>query len=65
MRNRHLALPFVLVLVLVACGDNIADTGDADAADHATTTLVELTADGGPRPALVAPGFLHGVARIR
>jgi hypothetical protein len=29
------------------------------------TTLVELTADGGPRPALTAPGFLHGVARIR
>jgi hypothetical protein len=33
--------------------------------DYATTTLVELTADGGPRPALIAPGFLHGVARIR
>jgi hypothetical protein len=33
--------------------------------DYATTTLVELTAAGGPSRALVAPGFLHGVARIR
>jgi hypothetical protein len=33
--------------------------------DYASTTLVELTAAGGPSRALVAPGFLHGVARIR
>lgn len=29
------------------------------------STLVDLTAAGGPEPALVAPGFLHGVARVR
>jgi hypothetical protein len=33
--------------------------------DYSETTLVELTADGGPRPALTAPGFLHGLARVR
>ncbi|MDQ2643174.1 MAG: DUF4374 domain-containing protein [Myxococcota bacterium] len=33
--------------------------------DYSETTLIELTADGGPRRALTAPGFLHGVARIR
>ncbi len=33
--------------------------------DYSETTLIELTAEGGPRRALTAPGFLHGVARIR
>jgi hypothetical protein len=33
--------------------------------DYSETTLLELTADEGPRRALAAPGFLHGVARIR
>ena len=30
-----------------------------------STTLIELTAEGGPRAALTAPGFVHGVARVR
>ena len=34
-------------------------------ADYSETTLIELTAAGGPKRALTAPGFLHGVARIR
>lgn len=33
--------------------------------DYARTTLIELTADGGPREALTAPGFLHAAARVR
>jgi hypothetical protein len=33
--------------------------------DYSETTLIELTAEGGPRHALTAPGFLHGVARVR
>ncbi|WP_236519195.1 hypothetical protein [Sandaracinus amylolyticus] len=33
--------------------------------DYATTTLIELTAEGGPRRALTAPGFLHAAARVR
>jgi hypothetical protein len=33
--------------------------------DYSETTLIDLTADGGPRPALTAPGFLHGLARAR
>lgn len=33
--------------------------------DYSKTTLIELTASGGPKEALTAPGFLHGVARIR
>lgn len=33
--------------------------------DYSETTVIELTADGGARRALTAPGFLHGVARIR
>jgi len=33
--------------------------------DYSQTTLIELTAAGGPRPTLVAPGFLHAVARAR
>ena len=32
---------------------------------YSESTLVELTADGGPENRLVAPGFLHGVARVR
>jgi len=39
--------------------------GAQTAADYTETTLVDLTAAGGPTPALTAPGFLHGVARIR
>jgi hypothetical protein len=33
--------------------------------DYSETTLIELTAEDGPRRALTAPGFLHGVAQIR
>jgi hypothetical protein len=33
--------------------------------DYSDTTLIELNAEGGPRRALTAPGFLHGVARVR
>ncbi len=33
--------------------------------DYSTTTLIDLTAEGGPKPALTAPGFVHGVARVR
>jgi hypothetical protein len=39
--------------------------GTESTADYSETTLIELTAEGGPRRALTAPGFLHGVARIR
>jgi hypothetical protein len=39
--------------------------GTETAADYSETTLIELTAEGGPRRAMTAPGFLHGVARIR
>jgi hypothetical protein len=39
--------------------------GTETTADYSETTLIELTAEGGPRRALTAPGFLHGVARIR
>jgi hypothetical protein len=39
--------------------------GTETMADYSETTLIELTAAGGPRRALTAPGFLHGVARIR
>lgn len=39
--------------------------GTQTTADYSETTLLELTADGGPRPAMTAPGFLHGVARVR
>lgn len=39
--------------------------GSETTADYAETTLIELTAEGGPRRSLTAPGFLHGVARIR
>ncbi|WP_394827260.1 hypothetical protein [Pendulispora albinea] len=33
--------------------------------DYSSTTLIELTAQGGPKRSLTAPGFLHGVARVR
>lgn len=33
--------------------------------DYSETTLVELTAEGGPKAAMTAPGFLHGLARVR
>lgn len=33
--------------------------------DYSETTLIDLTAEGGPRRAMTVPGFLHGVARIR
>lgn len=39
--------------------------GSETAEDYSETRLVDLTAAGGPAPALTAPGFLHGVARIR
>lgn len=29
------------------------------------STLIELTADGGPKTRLTVPGYLHGVARVR
>jgi hypothetical protein len=39
--------------------------GTETTADYAKTTLIELTAEGDPKPALTVPGFLHGMARIR
>lgn len=33
--------------------------------DYSETTLVELSANGAPVPALTVPGFLQGIARIR
>jgi hypothetical protein len=39
--------------------------GTETAADYTTTTLIELTAEGGPRRGLTVPGFLHGVVRVR
>jgi hypothetical protein len=39
--------------------------GTETTADYSETTLIELTAPGGPRRGLTAAGFLHGVARIR
>jgi hypothetical protein len=39
--------------------------GTETKSDYSETTLIDLTAEGGPRRALTAPGFLHGVARIR
>jgi hypothetical protein len=33
--------------------------------EYTETTLIELTAQGGPRVGLTAPGFVHGVARVR
>jgi len=39
--------------------------GTETTADYSETTLIDLTAEGGPKRELTAPGFLHGVARIR
>jgi len=39
--------------------------GTETTADYSHSTLIDLQAEGGPKPALTAPGFLHGVARIR
>lgn len=33
--------------------------------EYTKTTLIELTAEGGPKEALTVQGFLHGVARVR
>lgn len=33
--------------------------------DYSESTLIELTAEGGPKRALTVPGFLYGVARVR
>ena len=39
--------------------------GSQTKTDYSETTLVDLTAEGGPVDAMTIPGFLHGVARIR
>jgi hypothetical protein len=39
--------------------------GTETTADYTETTLIELTAEGGPKRGLTAPGFLHGVVRVR
>jgi hypothetical protein len=39
--------------------------GSQTKTDYSETTLVDLTAEGGPIDAMTVPGFLHGVARIR
>jgi hypothetical protein len=39
--------------------------GTETTADYSETTLIDLTAAGGPKRALTAPGFLHGVARVQ
>jgi hypothetical protein len=39
--------------------------GTETTSTYSQTTLIELTAEGGPKEALTAPGFVHGVARIR
>lgn len=39
--------------------------GTETTADYSETTLIELTASDGPKRALTAPGFLHGVAKVR
>ncbi|HTN88719.1 MAG TPA: hypothetical protein VL242_33805 [Sorangium sp.] len=33
--------------------------------DYAESTLIELTAEGGPKRGLTVPGFLHGVSKVR
>ncbi|AKF08632.1 hypothetical protein [Sandaracinus amylolyticus] len=38
--------------------------GTETTADYAETTLIELTAEGGPRRMLTAPGFLHALASV-
>jgi hypothetical protein len=39
--------------------------GTETTADYTETTLIELTAEGGPKRALTVPGFLHGIVRVR
>jgi hypothetical protein len=39
--------------------------GTETTADYDETTLIELTAEGGPKRAMTAPGFLHRAVRIR
>lgn len=39
--------------------------GTETTTDYAETTLIDLSAESGPIPALTAPGFVHGVTRIR
>jgi hypothetical protein len=39
--------------------------GSQTTTEYTETTLIELTAEGGPRVGLTAPGFVHGVARVR
>ncbi len=50
-------------VVWVQVGDRVFGTETTK--DYAETTLIEVTAEGGPKRALTAPGFLHGVAKIR
>jgi hypothetical protein len=39
--------------------------GTQTTTDYSETTLIELTAEGGPKRGLTSPGFLHGVVRVR
>lgn len=39
--------------------------GSETAEDYSSTTLIDLTAEGGPKRALTVPGFLHGLAPLR
>jgi hypothetical protein len=39
--------------------------GAQTSSDYAQTTLVDLTAANGPEPLFTAPGFVHGIARVR
>ena len=39
--------------------------GTETTSDYSHTTLIELTAEGGPKRELTVPGFLQGLARIR
>jgi len=39
--------------------------GTETQAHYSETTIIDLTAEGGPQRGLTAPGFLHGAARIR
>ncbi|WP_437569883.1 hypothetical protein [Sorangium sp. So ce542] len=36
-----------------------------EGADSTESTLIELTADGGPKLGLTTPGYLHGLAKVR
>lgn len=39
--------------------------GTETTADYSETTLIDLSAEGGPRRGLTVPGFLHGITRVR